>query len=125
MRQANEIVQPGNVVLRATVSLVDTWLSGLAASVRTHGPLVRTKTLVELMVKVQPVASAAEDLRLSHAQAMVKLARLLVKEGDAKATAVHQLSKQLETSLASEPSQWVRRSLIEAQEALATLRSST
>jgi len=77
------------------------------------------------MVKVQPVASAAEDLRLSHAQAMVKLARLLVKEGDAKATAVHQLSKQLETSLASEPSQSVRRSLTEAQEALATLRSST
>jgi len=119
--QANGIVQPGNVVLKSTVGLVDKWLSGLAASATTHRP-VKTQTLVELMVKVQPVTAAPEDLRLSHALAMSKLARLLAKEGDAKA--VNQLSKHLEMSLGSEPSQSVRRSLTEAQDAMATLRSS-
>jgi hypothetical protein len=124
VKQANDIVQPGYVVLKATVGLVDTWLSGLAASATTHGPpLARTETLVELMVNVQPVTSAPEDIRISYAQAMLKLARVLSKEGDREATAVQELGKQLEASLSSEPSQSVRRSLIEAQEALAALRS--
>ena len=127
MKQANEIVQPGNLVLKATVDLVDTtWLPDLASGTA-HGPLVKvkTQTLVELMIDLQPLISAPEDLRIMHAQTILKLARLLAKEGDAKATAVHQLGEYLEAVLASEPSQSVRRSLTEAQDAMASLRSST
>ena len=125
MKQANEIVQPGNIVLKATVDLVDTtWLPDLASGTA-HGPLVKTQTLVELMINLQPIISAPEDLRIMHAQAILKLARLLAKEGDAKATAVHQLGEYLEAVLTSEPSQSVRRSLTEAQDAMASLRSST
>jgi len=125
VKQANEIVQPGNIVLKATVDLVDTtWLPDLASGTA-HGPLVKTQTLVELMINLQPIISAPEDLRIMHAQAILKLARLLAKEGDAKATAVHQLGEYLEAVLTSEPSQSVRRSLTEAQDAMASLRSST
>jgi len=125
VKQANEIVQPGNLVLKATVDLVDTtWLPDLASGTA-HGPLVKTQTLVELMINLQPLISAPEDLRIMHAQAILKLARLLAKEGDAKAAAVHQLGEYLEAVLTSEPSQSVRRSLTEAQDAMASLRSST
>jgi len=109
--------------LKSTVGLVDKWISGLAASATTHGPLqVKTQTLVELMIAIHPATTAPEDLRVSYAQAMLKLARVLAKEGDTDATAVQEFTKQLEATLASEPSQSVRRSLTDA---VAALRSTT